>query len=125
MLTFKEFLAEEAQKKVLDRINLFEHHVYQNIPGTKNSFRVDPTNTSSMTLKHAHVYAKTKGKGKELYSVNIDGTGHDGYSGKEIPSSHAEYFRDKGYQIKSDNILESLLLDTLESDEYELFILGE
>ncbi|MDD2949968.1 MAG: hypothetical protein PHU29_04205 [Sulfuricurvum sp.] len=125
MLTFKEFLAGEAQKKVLDKINIFEHHVYQNIPGTKNSFREDPTNTSSMTLKHAHVYAKPKGMGKELYSVNINGTGHDGSSGKEIPNSHADYFRDKGYQIKNDNILESLLLNNLEPDEYELFILGE
>jgi hypothetical protein len=120
MVSFKEFLAEIEKNKEL--INLFEHQTYKNIPGTKNSYREDPGNTNTMTSKHSHVYAKPTGRGNEIYSVNIDGSGHDGSSGKEIPSSHAEFFRNKGYSIPDDNILESLILSESIADEYELLI---
>ena len=64
-----------------------------------------------MTIKHSHVYAKLKGSGKEIYSVNIDGSGHDGSRGIKIPDSHAEFFRRKGYRIPNDNILEGIIWD--------------
>lgn len=120
MKSFKEFLAETEKTREL--IELFEHHKYKNIPGTKNSYREDPGNTNTLTSKHSHVYAKPKGRGSELYSVNIDGSGHDGSSGTEIPSSHAEFFRSKGYNIPNDNILEGLILSESISEEYELLI---
>lgn len=120
MKSFKEFVAETEKAKEL--INLFEHQAYKNIPGTKNSYREDTGNTNTMTSKHSHVYAKSKGRGIEIYSVNIDGSGHDGSSGTEIPSSHAEFFRSKGYSIPDNNILESLILSESASEEYELLI---
>lgn len=120
MKSFKEFVAETEKAKEL--INLFEHQTYKNISGTKNSYREDTGNTNTRTSKHSHVYAKLKGRGTEIYSVNIDGSGHDGSSGTEIPSSHAEFFRSKGYSIPDDNILESLILSESVSEEYELLI---
>lgn len=78
-----------------------------------------------MTSKHSHVYAKQKGTGSQLYSVNIDGSGHDGSSGKEVPGAHADFFRGKGYNIPDNNILESLILTETVADEYELFIFEE
>ena len=120
MKSFKEFIAET--EKVKELINLFEHQTYKNIPGTKNSYREDTGNTNTMTSRHSHVYAKPKGRGTEIYSVNIDGSGHDGSSGTEIPSSHAEFFRSKGYSIPDNNILENLILSESVSEEYELFI---
>ncbi len=120
MKSFKEFVAEE--EKVQELINLFEHQIYKNIPGTKNSYREDTGNTNTMTSKHSHVYAKPKGKGTEIYSVNINGSGHDGSSGTEISSSHAEFFRNKGYSIPDNNILENLILSESVTEEYELLI---
>ena len=104
---------------------LFEHKTYKNIPGTKNSYREDPGNTNTMTQKHAHTYAKPKGKGGQIYSVNKDGTGHDGSSGIEIPSAHADFFRGKGYEIDASNILENIELSALDPDAYELVTLNE
>ena len=120
MQSFKEFSAYLEKTKEL--INLFEHKTYKNIPNTKNSYREDPCNTNTMTIKHAHVYAKPKGEGTEIYSVNIDGSGHDGSSGIKIPNSHADFFRKQGYSIPDSNILESMILSESFSEEYELLI---
>lgn len=119
---FIDFLQE---KQTLEQLMLFEHIIYKPIDGTKNSYRQDTGNTNNMTLTHSHVYAKLNGKGKELYSVNINGSGHDGYSGTEISPKHADFFRSKGYEIKPDNILESLMLESINSNDYQIFILEE
>jgi hypothetical protein len=117
--TFKEFLAEREQEKVPGVVIvhmpsvLLEYETYKEIPGTKNSYRQDSANTNTKTQQHVHVYAKPKGEGKEVYAVNKDGSGHDGHSGKEIPKSHAEYFRGKGYDIKANNILECLTIEDI------------
>jgi hypothetical protein len=112
MITFKEFYSElfaaENEKKLL-----LEYECYRLIPGTRNSFREDPMKTSTKTEKHSHVYARPKGGGKELYAVNLGGSGHDGSSGKEIPKAHADYFRSKGYNIPTDNILECINIEDL------------
>ena len=77
MKSLKQFLAEtDAKNKTLQAIELFEHETYKLIPGSKNSCRTDARNSNTKTLKHSHVYAKPKGRSKELYSVNIDGSGH-------------------------------------------------
>jgi len=124
MKSFKEFLAEtQVEKDALAKIELFEHETYKLVPGSKNSYRTDPGNTNTMTLKHSHVYAKPKGRGKELYSVNIDGSGHDGSSGTQIPGSHADHFRSLGYTIGQDNILESIDFSAMGADGYELVLL--
>lgn len=125
--SFKDFLKKEkiTEEETTKKLMLFEHNIYRRIDGTKNSYRQDTGNTNSMTLTHSHVYAKQNGKGKELYSVNIDGTGHDGNKGKEIPKNHADFFRNKGYEIKPDNILESLILESISNNDYQILILEE
>lgn len=129
MMTFKEFLADRAKQDapevtivtLLD--TLLEHETYKNIPGTKSSFRTDSGNTNTKTQQHVHVYAKPKGNGKEIYSINRDGSGHDGHSGKEITKSHADYFRSQGYDVKANNILESIGTD--DPSQFAFFVLIE
>lgn len=123
MKSFKEFISEG--KEIMKLIELFEHQTYKNIPGTKSSYREDPANTNTVTQKHAHTFAKQKGKGSQLYSVNINGSGHDGSSGTEISQSHADFFRGKGYKIDSSNILESINLIDLDPNDFELITLNE
>ena len=101
-----------------------EHLTYKDIPGTRNSLRIDPQNTNTLTQRHAHVYAKPKGSGKQLYSVNMDGSGHDGSSGVVIPASHADYLRSLGFTIPDNLSLESLDFESLSSGLYEVCILN-
>ncbi|SJM94450.1 hypothetical protein CRENPOLYSF2_400002 [Crenothrix polyspora] len=111
------------QEKLAGLSLALEHFTYKTIPGTKCSYRVDPQNTNTMTQKHAHVYAKPSGGGKELYSINLDGSGHDSSSGKTIPASHAKYFQNLGFSIPSNLALESLDYSSLSLDDYEFVIL--
>ncbi len=124
-MKINEIIDRADRLKEKDLTELFEHQAYKNISGTKSSYREDPANTNTMTNKHAHVYAKLKGKGPQLYSVNKDGSGHDGSSGREIPNKHAEFLRSKGYSIPDNNILESLVLSKTDKDLYELIILED
>lgn len=123
MKSFKEFVKEKEES--IELIELFEHQTYKNIPGTKSSFREDPGNTNTMTQQHAHTYAKPKGRGAQLYSVNLDGSGHDGSSGLSIPTTHADFFRSKGYEIDKSGILESINLADLDPKKFELITLNE
>lgn len=124
--SFKEFMQnKDKEKNQIDLIMLYEYKRYKNIDGTKNSYREDSTNVTTKTIKHAHVYAKTNGKGKELYSVNMDGSGHDGSGGIEIPKKHADYLRSQGYNINSDNILEFILLESSNPSDFELIVLED
>ncbi len=127
MITFLEFLAESQRVKaaIAAEIQLFEHEAYKRIPGTQNSYRIDPGNTNTNTLKHSHVYAKQKGGGKELYSVNVDGSGHDGSSGQAIPAAHADHFRLLGYAIPDNNILENIELSEVQPIKYSLLLLED
>ncbi len=122
-MQLKKLVNEIKHEQALAKINLFEHKVYKAIPGTKTSFRTDPGKTNTRTIKHAHTYAKLDGKGKELYSVNIDGTGHDGNSGVTIPQTHADFFRELGYDINSNNILEVLNMDNLDPGKWTILLL--
>ncbi len=119
MDTFKQFLLKQEK---IEKILLYEHEIYKSIPGTKKSYRQDSENTNTMIQKHSHIYAKPKGGGKELYAVNIDGSGHDGSSGIEIPFVQADYLRSIGYDINSSNILESMILDSLNKEQFSLVI---
>lgn len=101
---------------------ILEHIVYKIIPGTKNSYRKDNGNIDIKTQEHVHVYAKKDGNGKELYAVNIDGSGHDGSSGKKIPDKHAEFLRGKGYDIKEDCILECINYSENKNNTFIIFL---
>lgn len=116
MMSFKEYFEKEQvgkeDKQVINIVeipnsqnSLLEYQTYKPILGTKQSYRED--NTNAKTQQHVDVYAQLKGKGKELYSVNIDVTGHDGNHGKKIPSKYADFLRGKGYAIRANNIIEN------------------
>lgn len=128
MKTFKQFLAEtklvelRRKRRVPQRLTeLFEHHVYKTIPGTRDRYREDPENTNTLTMRHAHTYARNSKN--QLYAVNVDGTGHDGSSGKQIPEKHADFFRGKGYKVGPDNILEELNVDDLVIEGHVIYIM--
>ncbi|MDG6777947.1 hypothetical protein QCB44_04415 [Thiomicrorhabdus sp. zzn3] len=127
MDSFKTFFNKEKKRTDnLETLSLaLEHQTYKQIPGTRNSYRLDSQNTNSQTQKHAHVYAKPHGKGKELYSVNIDGSGHDGFSGFEIPKRHADYFQELGFEIPSNLTLESIDCELLDSSKFDICILED
>ncbi len=78
-----------------------------------------------MTQRHAHVYARPNGGGEQIYSVNLDGSGHDGSSGTVIPKNHADHLRGLGFTIPGNLTLESLDFDTLSHELYEICILGD
>ena len=119
MITFKEFYSElyaaENEKRLL-----LEYECYRLIPGTRNSFREDPMDTSTKTIKHSHVYAKPKGRGSQLYAVNHDGSGHDSSTGIQIPQAHADYFRSKGYSIPNSNIIEYISIEDLDGSAHQI-----
>ena len=128
--SFNDFLAEqEAERRYQENFTdlqiTLEHVTYKNIPGTSNSVRHDKGNTNTKTQAHAHVYAKRNGQGKELYSVNMDGTGHDGSTGTMISNRHADYFRDLGYRIPDNLTLESISYEQVDKSDFEFFVLTE
>ncbi|MCC5842562.1 MAG: hypothetical protein JJT96_20765 [Opitutales bacterium] len=119
VIAFKDFWDSESKREKIEKL-LLDWNCYQLIPGTRNSYRVDAANTSTMTKKHAAVYSKANGKGKELYAVNIDGTGHDGSFGFKMPKKHAEYFRSINFDIPDSGIIESISISQLLPSEYDL-----
>lgn len=122
-MRFQEFLKEQERENALQELTAtIEHHTYKQIPGTNSSYREDSPNANKKTQRHAHVYAKRNGGGKEIYSVNLSGSGHDGSSGITIPNSHADFLRGRGYEIPLTNTLESIRIDPTVDDGYELFL---
>jgi len=59
-----------------------------------------------------------RAKENKLYSVIIDGKGHDGNKEVEMPKKYAKHFRSLGYPIPDSNILES----DLSSEKFDLVI---
>lgn len=117
MKSFKEFIAEREFLELLT-----EWECFKLVPGTKRSYTEHPFESSTGVPKHAHVYAKPKGNGKQVYSVRVDGKGHDGSSGFPMPKKDAKYFRELGYEIPDTNIIETVELSDLESSDYTLLI---
>ncbi len=127
--TLLEYLDEECFKKIEkcpyvynNEKALFES--YDLIPGTNQSYAIHKADTLSNTVKHAHVYAKPKGKGGQLYSVRVDGKGHDGSSGYQMPKKHREHFEKLGFKIPETGILECRLY-LIDPEKYILEILNE
>lgn len=130
MKSFEKYLLKQEAAKQSDVLleaaeALLEYKTYKNIPNTNCSYREDPANTSTLTQKHSHVYAMQNGNGNEMYSVNYSGSGHDGSRGVEIPSKHADFFRDKGYCIPDNNILECVEGDELLAGDFKLLHLED
>ena len=96
---------------------------YQKVPGTQMSARFDSGNTNTLTQDHAHIFARPNGQGKELYSVNKSGTGHDGSSGQAISPKVASFLKSQGYRIPDNLVLESLDLSAVLEDRYVLIVL--
>lgn len=123
-----DLLRENDQRMTNERLAELslglERHTYQNIPGTCNSFRIDSANTNTITERHAHVYAKPNGNGKELYSVNMSGKGHDGSKGTRIPKKHAEFFNEIGFVIVN-LTLESLDYSKMNLSDYKFCVFGD
>lgn len=130
MKRFKDFLKEVEQDKLREKnlkglVLALEHQTYKSMPGTRNSLRLDSPNTNTGTQRHAHVYAKPNGGGAQLYSVNVDGSGHDGSSGEVISTRHAEHLRGLGFSIPDNLTLESLDIEALSPELYEICILDD
>lgn len=99
---------------------LLEFAQYKPIPGTKKSYRIDKQSTFTHVQKHAHVFEKPNGEGKELYAVNMDGSGHDGSKYPMTPHE-INFFKDLGFNIPDDGLIESVSFDSLDIKS-ELFI---
>lgn len=115
----------KLHEKISELVVALEHNTYKMLPGTRNSYRIDAQNTRTKTQRHAHVYAKHSGGGKQLYSVNVDGSGHDGSSGTIIPMSHAQYLRSLGFEIPDNLSLESLDYSDVDPVSFEWCVLEE
>ena len=121
-MNFKDFFHGKTGKRSSPLDLLKEFNCYKMIPTTKNSYREDPANTATLTPTHSHVFAAPNGKGKQLYAVRIDGRGHDGSSGTEISSAHAEHFRRLGYYIPPNNILETIDISMVNKNDYRILL---
>lgn len=129
MKTLIEQLAAENRrksKKLLEIALSQEHQVYSRIPGTSNAYRRDSANTNTQALRRAHVYAKQNGGKKKLYSVSLDEGGIENSDGLQIPREHADFFRGNGYNIRLDNVLESVVIDRLiDNSKYSILLLND
>lgn len=102
-----------------------ESNDYQRIPKTQMSARFDKGNTNTLTKDHAHVFAKPNGLGKQLFAINVDGTGHDGSSGTAIPKKVGEFLITNGYAIPLNYVVESMSLSAALKDTFIIFIVFE
>ncbi|WP_186031417.1 hypothetical protein [Burkholderia gladioli] len=99
-----------------------EHFTYERIPGTNRSVRFDRGDPDKRTKDHAHIFAKQGGQGAELFSVNYDGTGHDGSRGTVVPKKIADFLLQRNYRIPDNLTLESIDLDAVELGDWEIFV---
>ena len=119
---FKEYLDKKSPPAFSA---LFEHEVYKRFPGTSQSYRKDSANTTTKVAQHVHAYAKLNGQGGEIYSATVDGKGHDGSTGIEIPGKHADHLRTLGYKIPDTNILESIAIPDLDPGRYSIIYIDD
>lgn len=74
------------------------------IPGTKYSYRIDRPfgEQKPGNMKHIHILVK----GKDMFAMNVDGTGHDGCHNVQIPQDVSDFMTKKGFQVPSSGIIE-------------------
>lgn len=115
----------EQKISLLDLKYISESVGYDKVPKSQMSVRFDKGNTNKKTQDHAHVFARPNGQGKHLFAVNVDGTGHDGSSGKAIPKKVGNYLNNKGYAIPPNFVIESMSLSSALEDRFIVFIVYE
>lgn len=123
ILTIKEANSRSAKLLLLGLEYVAESADYQRVPRTQMSVRFDSGNTNTKTQDHAHVFARLNGQGKQLFAVNVDGSGHDGSSGAPIPKKVGEFLKTKGYVIPVNFVVESMSLADALDDRFIIFIL--
>ncbi|MDD4963627.1 MAG: hypothetical protein PHI11_06890 [Gallionella sp.] len=124
-LEVKEATSLAEKFLLLGLESISESANYDRVPKTQMSVRFDNGKTNKMTKDHAHVFARPNGQGKELFAVNIDGSGHDGSSGKAIPRKVGEFLKDKGYAMPLNLVIESMSLSSALEDCFVVFIVYE
>jgi len=102
-----------------------ESNDYQRIPKTQMSARFDKGDTNKSTKDHAHIFAKQNGQGKQLLAINIDGTGHDGSSGKTIPKKVGDFLKTNGYIVPLNYVVESISISEALEDTFIILIVFE
>ena len=102
-----------------------ESNEYKQIPRTQMSARFDKGNTNTLTQDHAHIFAKPNGQGKQLLAINIDGTGHDGSSGKAIPKKVGDFLKTKGYVVPLNYVVESISIYEALEETFIVFMIVE
>lgn len=74
------------------------------IPGTTKRYFIHRANTFTLTQKHIHVYVD----GKQVYSLNIDGSSHDGSYAYKLSKKEIAFLKSLDFTIPKNGIVESL-----------------
>lgn len=74
------------------------------IPGTTKRYYIHRANTFTLTQKHIHVYAD----GKQVYSLNKDGSSHDGSYNYKLSKKEISFLKKLDFTIPKNGIVESL-----------------
>lgn len=93
--------------------------IFQSIPGTKYSYRIDPPRgePGPGNQRHIHVYARN---GNQVYAMNLDGTAHDGCHKVQIPQDTTSLLVQKGFTLPPNNIIE--FYNQPQNDNRELIV---
>lgn len=88
----------------LDSNLLVEHETYKRIPGTKMYYRKDVRSGRPGDLTHVHVMSKNK----ELFAINIDGTGHDRSKGSkyQLNNKTIDWLKSMGFNPPANGLIE-------------------
>jgi hypothetical protein len=100
-----EVLTSISQKKKIARI--VEGAVNYNVPPDR--YRKD-TRHAPHGMSHFHVFRHKN----QVGVVNIDGTGHDGYSGTRLNRNQGNFLRSKGVNLPKNNVIATKLIESFE-----------
>lgn len=84
---------------------------YNQIGKTNKWYRIDKPYGEQKpgNQKHMHGYICKKGKKgnkEQIFSINVDGTAHDGYHKTEIPEEFIPILKKEGFKIPKNNMIE-------------------
>lgn len=83
---------------------LVEHNIYQRFGDTKSYYRLDKANNAPGQQRHIHVFKDDKGR-IQLFSINFDGTKHDGYQ-RQLTSKEQSALTALGIPVPPNGLLE-------------------
>lgn len=121
-MKFNEALKAARIDKIRKIIFVFENTPLQeakyiSVPKTTKYARYDSGNSNTSTQDHLHLFSKN---GKELYSINRNGTKHDGSKAK-LSSKEIDFLTKQGFNVPDDGLLESISIDSAKNFlEFEL-----